>query len=159
MAETRRSTAFVSMMISGLNLVYSLGSIACGSLVERFGRKPVLVSVLLATSVLIISFSNMRDLWLSTSIILIAYALIGVAYPASNSLTLEQVPRFRGTMMSLNSAAENLGMALGSGVGGLVLLAYDYELLGISLGALGIVAVLIYHARVIDPTETHSNRG
>ncbi len=87
------------------------------------------------------------------AIILTTYALAGLIFPVSNGLTLEQVPRFRGTMMSLNSAAESTGIALGSGLGGLVLLMYDYELVGTSLGALGVVAAFIYRSLVVDPTE------
>jgi len=148
------SAEFVSNMFAIVYLGYSLGSAVCGRLVDRFGRKPLLVFTLLIESLLIVSSTNTHSLWLSLSILFVAYTLMGVVYPVAISLTLEQVPGFRGTMMSLNSAAGNLGMALGSGVGGVVLLVYDYGLVGISLGALGILGTLIYHTQVIDPTRT-----
>ena len=75
-------------------------------------------------------------------------------FAASSSLTLEQVPRFRGTMMSLFSAVYSLGSALGAGVGGLVLLLYDYGFVGISLGAIGIASAIVFYLLTIDPTKT-----
>ena len=87
------------------------------------------------------------------AIILLAYTLMGVIYPVALSLTLEQTPGFRGTIMALNSAAGNLGMAIGAGIGGIVLLAYDYGMVGISLGALGVLGTLIYRLLVVDPTR------
>jgi len=148
------SAEFVSNVSAIVYVGYSLGSAVCGRLVDRFGRKPLLVSTLLIESLLIVSSTSLHSLWLSLFVLFVAYTLMGVVYPVAISLTLEQVPGFRGPMMSLNSAAGNLGMALGSGVGGMVLLVYGYGLVGISLGALGILGTLIYHTQVIDPTRT-----
>jgi len=75
---------------------------------------------------------------------------MGFIYTVAISLALEQLPGFQGTMMSLNSAAGNLGMALGSAVGGLILVLYDYRLIGYSLGSLGIIATIIYKTQVND---------
>lgn len=148
------STDFVSMLMAGMNLVYSLFSAVSGRLVDKFGRKPMLVSSLIFSSLLIVSYANMGNLWLSAFVILMAYSMAGMVFPVSNSLTLEQVPSFRGTMMSLNAAAENLGMAIGSGVGGMLLLRYDYGSVGMSLGILGLVATLLYQTVVVDPIKT-----
>ncbi len=148
------SAEFVSNVSAIVYIGYSLGSAVCGRLVDRFGRKPLLVSTLLIESILIVSSTSLHSLWLSLSVLFVAYTLMGVVYPVAISLTLEQVPEFRGPMMSLNSAAGNLGMALGSGVGGMVILVYGYGLVGISFGALGILGTLIYHILVIDPTRT-----
>lgn len=75
-------------------------------------------------------------------------------YAAATSLTLEQVPRFRGAMMSIRAAALSVGQALGAGVGGLALLLYDYEFVGISLGGMGIIGAAIFYLLAIDPTRT-----
>jgi len=77
---------------------------------------------------------------------------------ASNSLTLEQVPKFRGTMMSINSAAGNLGSSLGAGVGGLVVLLFNYEGMAMALGVMSFAAAIVIQLLAIDPTrtETHS---
>ena len=73
-------------------------------------------------------------------------------YIATNSLTLEQVPIYRGSMMSLNSGSWNIGVSLGAGFGGLVLLLWNYQVLGLILGIMLISASLIYYFAVNDPT-------
>ena len=69
------------------------------------------------------------------------------------SLTLEQVPAYRGAMMSVDSAFVNLGYALGAAVGGMTLLWFDYEGLGIALGLFGIVAAVVFYVFASDPTR------
>lgn len=144
------STEFVSIVFATVYVVYIVGSIACARIVDRFGRKPVLVSSLFVESTLILVSSLIPNLWVTLVIIYLAHLLMGFIYTVAISLALEQLPRFQGTMMSLNSAAGNLGMALGSAVGGLVLVLYDYGLIGLSLGALGIISTIIYKTQVND---------
>ena len=136
------STEFVSTVFATVYLVYIVGSVACARIVGRFGRKPVLVWSLLVESI--------PNLWLTLVIIYLAHLFMGFIYTVAISLALEQLPGFQGTMMSLNSAAGNLGMALGSAVGGLILVLYDYGLIGYSLGSLGIIATIIYKTQVND---------
>ena len=148
------STSFASMIISGLYLCLTLGSLISGRLVDRFGRKLTTVLTVFIAGILIISFTNLSNLWLSLALALLGYLFAGTLISASHSLALEQIPRYRGTMMSINSAAEKMGAALGAGVGGLLLLLYGWNLLGITLGAIGILAAVIYYLLVIDPTRT-----
>ena len=55
--------------------------------------------------------------------------------------------------MSLFNAADSLGAAIGAAVGGIALILYDYELVGITLGAMGIASAIVYHLLAIDPTK------
>lgn len=71
---------------------------------------------------------------------------------SANSLTLEQIPELRGTLMSIDTAMLNAGSAFGSTVGGLVLLYSGYEALGIVLGATSIVASLVFYLLTKDPS-------
>ena len=148
------STVFVSTVFSGVNILYSLGSVACARIVDRFGRKPVLVGSLLLESFLIILSMNIPNLWLTLTIIYLSYMMMGFIYTVAISLALEQLPGFQGTMMSLNTAAGNLGMAMGSAAGGLILLLYDYGPVSLSLGALGIIATITYQTQVKDQSST-----
>ena len=148
------STSFASMIISGLYLCLTLGSLISGRFVDRFGRKAATVLTVFIAGILIISFTNLTNLWLSLALALLGYLFAGTLISASHSLALEQIPRYRGTMMSINSAAEKMGAALGAGVGGLLLLLYGWNLLGITLGAIGILAAVIYYLLVIEPTRT-----
>jgi predicted MFS family arabinose efflux permease len=70
---------------------------------------------------------------------------------AYSSLALEQVPEFRGSMMSLSQLSQSVAGALGSGLGGLLLVAFDYGHVGF-LGFSAIIASLLFHVFTIDPT-------
>jgi predicted MFS family arabinose efflux permease len=72
-------------------------------------------------------------------------------FSASASLELEQLPRFRGTMMSISAAMQSVGSAFGAAIGGFTLLFYGYELLGISLGVLAVIGAIIVHLLAVDP--------
>jgi len=46
-----------------------------------------------------ISFAHLPNLWFSLALLFLAAWFFGMGASASNSLTLEQVPKFRGTMI------------------------------------------------------------
>ena len=145
------STDFASAIIIGAALCYTLGSLVAGRLINRFGRKSLTVLTALLAGIFIVSFVYLSDLWLSLALNFLATWFSGMASSAANSLTLEQVPKSRGTMMSINSAALSLGNAIGSALGGLVLVLFNYEAMGSVLGAMGIVAAIIFYLLTIDP--------
>jgi predicted MFS family arabinose efflux permease len=57
-------------------------------------------------------------------------------------------------MMSLYSVSDSIGAALGAGVGGLILISYNYEELAAVLGAMGILSSLILWKYAVDPLKT-----
>lgn len=146
-------TGLVSILLSGLSLCFIFGSLSSGYLVNRFGRKSFTVLATFLLGILTIIYLNLNIFWLSTILLLFVCIFAGMRYAASDSLTLEQIPEFRGTMMSINSAAANLGSSMGAGLGGLSLLLSGYSGLGVSLGALGISGAIVYHLLTTDPTK------
>lgn len=64
---------------------------------------------------------------------------------------MARAPAYRGTMMSLNTAALSLGRVLGSAVGGVSLLYFGWESVGYSMGVMGLVASILYIILTIDP--------
>lgn len=147
------STGLVSIIFSGVALCYTFGSLVCGRFVNRFGRKFSTVLSTFLFGIFIASYTNLPNLWLSLTAIFLGGLIGGISFTASYSLTLEQVPRFRGTVMSINSAAASVGSAIGAAMGGLALLLYDYEFLGIAGGAMALVAA-IFFLLAIDPAKT-----
>jgi len=145
-------TASIVMLMAAF--LYTLGSLVCGWFVNRFGRKPLTVLTVLLSAIFTIAFTSVPDLWLSLALNFLGAWFFGMGASAVNSLTLEQVPEFRGTMMSINSAAMNLGSAIGTALGGLTLVLFDYEVLGLALGAMGVVAAIVFQTLAIDPTRT-----
>lgn len=123
-------------------------------LVNRIGRKPVTVIMAFFYGVFIISFLNMPHPWLAIMVQWFAGFSSGIVYTATSSLTMEQVPRFRGSMMSIDMAATEGGGALGAGVGGLALLLWGFGGVGLALGSMSIIASLLYLLFVSDPSNT-----
>ena len=147
------SIDFASIVILGAALCYTFGGLISGRLVNRFGRRPPTILTACLAGMFTISYAYAPDVWFSLSLIFVASWFFGMVASASNSLTLEQVPEFRGTMMSIDTAAINLGSALGTALGGLALLSFDYEGLGIVLGVMGVAAAIVFYLLTTDPTR------
>ena len=145
-------TSWASLILSGLALCFTVGSLSSGYLINLFGRKKSTVISTLLLGMITITFMNLGVFWLSLALAFISCILAGTRYSASDSLTLEQIPEFRGTMMSIGSAASSLGSTLGAGIGGMTLVAWGYGGLGLTLGSFGIIAAAIYLLFAIDPT-------
>ncbi|MBL7168010.1 MFS transporter [Candidatus Bathyarchaeota archaeon] len=147
------STGFASMYIIGGALSYTVGSLVSGRFVNRFGRKRVTVITSILAGAFTLLYYNVLDIWASIFLAYVASLFTGVRSSSSSSLTMEQIPSYRGTMMSISSAIDNMGVALGAGLGGLMLLWYDYNVLGVVLGGAGVAASLLFQLLTRDPTE------
>lgn len=147
------SIDFASIWILGAASCYTFGGLVSGPIVNRFGRKTSTVLTAFLAGIFTISYAYMPNLWLFLALSFIGSWFFGVVASAANSLVLEQAPEFRGTMMSIDSAVINLGSALGTVVGGLALLSFEYEGLGIVLGAMGVISAFVFHFLTIDPTR------
>jgi AAHS family 4-hydroxybenzoate transporter-like MFS transporter len=145
------SIDFASVWILVAASCYTLGSLVSGPVVNRFGRKTSTVLTAFLAGIFAITYACVFNLWLSLAVSLIDSWFFGMVTSAANSLTLEQVPEFRGTMMSIDTAALNLGSAFGTALGGLALLSFGYEGLGIVLGAMGVVAAVVFYFLTTDP--------
>lgn len=147
-------SAFLSMIFIGYCLLYILaGAVIVGKIVHRFGRKRLTVVNALLSGVSTVGFMNIPHLWVSFALWFLGSLNAGLWISVSRSLALEQVPAYRGTMMSLNEVSRNAGRAIGIALGGAILVLYDYEassLLGIS----GIVGAIIFHFFTQDPTRS-----
>jgi len=147
------SSDFTSLFIVFGALSYTIGSLVSGLVVNKFGRKKVTVISSVLAGVFTIMFLNVSNLWESIALAFLGSLFSGVRASSSSSLTLEQIPQYRGAIMSLSSATGNMGVALGSGLGGFTLLWYDYTTLGMLFGVLGILAAIIYQLFVIEPVK------
>ena len=145
-------TSYASIIMLVAASCYTVGSLVTGRLVSRFGRKTLTVLTSILAGIFTISYAFVPNLWLSLASNLSGAWFFGMTTSAASSLTLEQVPKYRGTMMSINSAAQSFGSALGTALGGTALIIFNYEALGTILGALGIVAAIIFYLLATDPT-------
>jgi len=151
------SLQFASLIITGTALSYLFGSQVSSLFVNRFGMKPVTVLTIFFAGICIMVFMTVSYLELALFFLFLSCLFFGMRAVAASSLSLVQVTRFQGSMMSMNSAAWFLGFALGAGLGGLTLLWSDYGMVGFVLGITGIIAALVFYLLVDDPTN-HENK-
>ena len=128
-----------------------------GRIVPRFGRKPITIVTAIIAGSCIIAFMNMPNLLLFFTFAFLSCMFLGIMGTSLGSLTLEQIPDFRGTIMSLDSAAGFMGGAIGAGVGGIVLLLWNYTEVGLVLGAMSLISALLVYFVVIDTTNSMSH--
>ncbi len=147
------SKGIASYIMIGASMSYTLGALISSRFVNKLGRKPVTFISSLMAGIFIFSFTIVPDLWISLVLSLAGCLFAGMRSTAGVSLTIEQVPEFRGTMMSISSASVSMGSALGSGLGGLALLMYGYQAVGPSLGLLGLASAIVVYLIAVDPTR------
>jgi len=102
---------------------------------------------------LILLFVNVASVWLSVILWYLAGLMCSFRDQAYTSLILDQVPAYRGTMMSLSSLSNNLALAIGTSIGSVILLSYDYEFLGL-FGILVLLGAFVFHFFTIDPIKS-----
>jgi len=132
--------------------LYTVGSITSGRMVNRLGRKPLATVSIMAASLFFMAFSYLPTFLISATVVCLGWFLLGVRDTAATSLLIEQLPLYTGIMMSLNRAVTQVGFSVGSGFGGVLLLLYDYKLMFVGLGALGILSAIVFQWLTLDPT-------
>jgi predicted MFS family arabinose efflux permease len=152
------SLEFIFIYFSGGATFYILAYQISGRVVNRFGMKPVTIVTSVFASLCIISFMSMPNLWLFLAFVYLSCFFDGIRRTAANSLTLEQVPEYKGSIMSLNSAFFYIGIALGASVGGLILLLWEdyYAGVGLVLGIMSLLIAILFYFVVSDPTSSET---
>ena len=141
------------LILVGTSTSFMAGSLTGGRLVDRLGRRGLAVISSFGTGALIAAYLNIGTPAISAALLFAGCVVSSMRYTAAESLTLEQVPGLKGTVMSLNSIALSVGVAVGTGLGGLLLLSYGYEGLGF-MGLFSVAASVLYRFSVMDPIHS-----
>jgi DHA1 family inner membrane transport protein len=128
-------------------LTFTAGSVGSSTVIGRFGKRPVIIVSSLLGALLIGLYTNTADFWVSMFSRMLGGFFVAIAFSGLNAMMLDQVPRFRGTVMSLNSAIGSLGSALGAFIGGMLLLVGGYAQVGFILGLFSVLCALIVYYR------------
>lgn len=147
---TQLPLSFSWLILVGTSSCFMVGSLSGSRLVERLGRQRLVVLSSFIMGVLTLAYLNVSEPLISVVLLFIVCVVSSMRYTASESLTLEQVPALRGTVMSLNSIALSVGVTIGTGLGGYLLIFYSYGGLGL-LGLFSVLAAAIYIYSVNDP--------
>ena len=135
------------------------GGIVAGRLLNRTGRKLTGVVAGFVVSIMVILTFFTPTLELSWIVSIIRVWCSGMLASAFASLTLEQVPEFRGAMMSLRGAFGGVGGFLGVTIGGIVLNTYGYEAVGMLLAAASFASITVILFFAIDPARKVNHVG
>jgi DHA1 family inner membrane transport protein len=147
------SRNFSSIVLTSIALTFTFGNLIAGRLVGRYGRKKITSISLALGSAFTLVFYMSQSMWLAFSLVMIGNFFGGMSASAGESLNLEQVSDYRGTMMSLSVAFSGVGSTLGAGLGGYLLLVSPWGALGIVFGLMGIIGAIIIHHFATDPIK------
>ncbi|MFH2112221.1 MAG: MFS transporter [Candidatus Bathyarchaeota archaeon] len=141
------------LILVGTSISFMAGSLMGGRFVGRLGRKRLAVYSSFALGLLMLAYLNVSAPLVSAALLFLGCVVSSMRYTASESLTLEQVPSLRGSVMSLNSIALSAGATVGTLLGGFLLLSHGYGALG-TLGLLSIAAAILYTIMAVDPINS-----
>jgi predicted MFS family arabinose efflux permease len=148
-----------SIVIVVGNLLAAAGGVVAGLFVNKVGRKTLGIFACFAAASLTLSFTFMPTFGLSWGLNALRFWFAGMSVTAASSLVIEQLPKFRGTMMSLNSTFMLLGTLLASVGGGIALDIYNYQTLALILGGLGIVGTVVWIVLIRDPCKIQNQNS
>jgi len=92
-----------SLIYSVLAFAVFVGALTGGRIVNKFGRKPSTVFITIIYGLSAILFATVPNLYVATAMLIFAGLMMGLRQPAANSLTIEQIPEIRGSIMSLST--------------------------------------------------------
>jgi len=124
--------------------LYIGGSISCGYLVNRYGLRKVSLFASIPSGMFILFYYNNPNLWATLIFGYLAALCNGLLLSAISVFTLEQVPYYSGTMMSLSSAAGGLGSAIGTGFVGWLIISRGYGASGQYFILMSIITFIVY---------------
>lgn len=150
------SKGVTSLVYSGFAVAVFVGALLGGRVVKRFGRKPSTVYLTLARGLFAVLFVLVPDAYASVAVGLLTAFVWGLGQPAEGSLTVDQIPELRGSVMSLSSASGNLGAMVGAALAGYLLLSFGWVPAGVVLGAAGILAGVVLQVFARDPLRPGS---
>jgi predicted MFS family arabinose efflux permease len=136
-------------------IIFIVSPLISGRIVNRVGAKRLaVISTSIAASCLMIFFL-VPNLWIALTFDMLHVWFGTFSIPAFVCLVLEQTPKSRGTMMSLNSLFNSIGNAIAPAIGGALLLLTSgfYGSIGIIYGGMTFFGVAILIFLVADPTK------
>jgi predicted MFS family arabinose efflux permease len=143
--------------------IITVGAIIGGYVVNRVGRKRLTVVAIFFSGLLLMLSYLTQNLNIHIALRWTAAIFIGITVASASNLLLEQVPRFRGTAMSLNSAFSGLGTAVGITISGAELNLFvnpiiGFQALGLTIGTLAFAGAFVNLFFARDPLP-HSVSG
>jgi MFS family permease len=136
----------LTVMIYELSIVlFLLAPLVSGWFVAKYGAKRVALLTTFLAACFTAIFFFVSNLWLAITLDMMHVWFAAMALPAFAILVLEQIPKYRGTLFSLNSLFNTLGKVLAPSIGGTLLIFSSgiYGAVGVALGGMTIMGCII----------------
>ena len=143
--ELQVALGLAGILFAVLALSKMLGHLTIGRVIKRFGRKNTVVGSIFAMTILSCGYLLVDILWLSLFFSCFSCLMAGYMHSSVDSLNIEQLKEYRGSMMSLSFAFYTLGGVLGAGLGGYALMIGGYRVLAALIGVFGLVSGYVFH--------------
>lgn len=148
--EVSLGLAEASNVFSMLIIGVIIGNFVGGVLAGKFGVKRLVVVCSFMTGLLIYGYMNVSSFVMVLILIAFMSVMAGIILTCTNTLLLCQVPSFRGTVMSLNSAAAQLGIAASTAIGGLVLSSYGWGVMGLTFCMMHLIGAIVFYLGAVE---------
>jgi len=126
--------SFSSGIVMLAAALFVVATLATGRLFYRVGGITLTVIGAVGNTIFAFLFFLMPNLWAAAAVYMLQIWFFGMAGTAWNCLALDQIPTYRGTMMSLRAIFLAVGVALTTTIGGLVLgFSGSYQAMGLAV--------------------------
>jgi predicted MFS family arabinose efflux permease len=151
--HTSLSTA--SIFYSVASVAGILGVLVGGRLINRVGRKSLTIVTGVIEGIFATLIVFVPNVWASAAMWMVSAGFGTATFAGLASLSLEQVPSFRGTMMSINASFSNIGVIVGVSISGLLLNLYvnNFQILFVMFGAAGVASAAVVFFFTKDPCK------
>ena len=136
-------TLETGFIYTGTSVFFIFGSYITSRVIFRLKPRTTTAIGMVGLSVATLAYHFMPTISLSVAAIMLGNMLEAFRYNANNALSLDQASEQRGAMMSLHSAATQLGYSIGAGLGGLILLYSGWSVMGVVFTFIGLLGVLV----------------
>ncbi len=132
---------------------FGLGGIIGSRFIGSYGGKRLLVIVCISRSFLIAGLVYSPLLWIALPIDFLNAFLTGIGLTSGNCLSLGQVAKYPGPMMSLLTMGGALGSAIGIFIGGMVYDSFGFLIMTPVLAIFGLIAAFVFQFYAKEPTD------
>jgi MFS family permease len=136
----------LTVMIYELSIVlFLLAPLVSGWFVTRYGAKRVALVTTFLAACFTATFFFVPVMWLAITLDMMHVWFAAMALPAFAILVLEQIPKYRGTLFSLNSLFNSAGKVIAPSIGGALLIFSSgmYGSVGVTLAGMTIGGCVI----------------
>lgn len=146
-----------SIILLVVTAFFGLGGIIGSRFIGGYGGRRLLVIVCISRSFLIAGLVYSPLLLIALSIDILNAFLTGIGLTSANCLSLGQIPKYQGPMMSLLVMIGALGSAIGIFIGGMVYDSFGFQIMAPVLAIFGLIAAFIFQFYAKEPTDQISS--